>query len=255
MSIGNFFPKTSPRIKKLLFIIKDEGIFVFLKQIYKHYAFLICLPFCFWTIKRVNFKNTEEMVDFLSKSYFGYLESLQVKSEIVAMLEYVKKSQPKIIMEIGTARGGTLFALARTAPENALIISLDLPRRMRDYPWWKLRLFKSFARDQQQIHLIRKDSHKEETVEEIKNILGNRKINFLFIDGDHSYDGVKKDFELYKPLVEKGGAIAFHDIASHPPEINCKADELWNKIKKDYKFEEYIENRKQGWGGIGLIKI
>ena len=38
------------------------------------------------------------------------------------------------------------------------------------------------------------------------------KLDFLFIDGDHSYDGVKADFEMYAPMVRPGGLIAFHDI-------------------------------------------
>ena len=37
------------------------------------------------------------------------------------------------------------------------------------------------------------------------------KIDFLFIDGDHSYDGVSKDFNLYSTIMEKNGIIAIHD--------------------------------------------
>ncbi len=36
-------------------------------------------------------------------------------------------------------------------------------------------------------------------------------INFLFIDGDHSIEGCKTDFELYSPKIIPGGFIAFHD--------------------------------------------
>ncbi|MEO0196406.1 MAG: class I SAM-dependent methyltransferase [candidate division WOR-3 bacterium] len=43
-------------------------------------------------------------------------------------------------------------------------------------------------------------------------MLGNSKLDFLFIEGNHSYEGVKMDFEMYFPLVRKGGIIAFHDI-------------------------------------------
>ena len=39
-------------------------------------------------------------------------------------------------------------------------------------------------------------------------------IGFLFIDGDHRYEGVKKDFELYSPKVKVDGIIAFHDTFS-----------------------------------------
>lgn len=39
----------------------------------------------------------------------------------------------------------------------------------------------------------------------------NESIDFLFIDGDHTYNAVKKDFELYYPKVKKNGLIFFHD--------------------------------------------
>ncbi len=38
------------------------------------------------------------------------------------------------------------------------------------------------------------------------------KIDFLFIDGDHSKEGCKSDFELYAPKILNGGFIAFHDF-------------------------------------------
>jgi len=37
------------------------------------------------------------------------------------------------------------------------------------------------------------------------------KIDFLFIDGDHSYDGVKKDFDLYSQILSDSGIIMIHD--------------------------------------------
>ncbi|MFH0879180.1 MAG: class I SAM-dependent methyltransferase [Lentisphaerota bacterium] len=41
--------------------------------------------------------------------------------------------------------------------------------------------------------------------------LGNRRLATLFIDGDHSYEGVKRDWEIYSPLVAPGGYVIFDD--------------------------------------------
>lgn len=41
----------------------------------------------------------------------------------------------------------------------------------------------------------------------------DRPVRFLFIDADHSYDGVKADFEAWSPSVVPGGFIVFHDYA------------------------------------------
>lgn len=45
------------------------------------------------------------------------------------------------------------------------------------------------------------------------------KIDFLFIDGDHSIEGCKSDFELYAHKIVPGGFIAFHDYYAHRPEL------------------------------------
>jgi hypothetical protein len=36
-------------------------------------------------------------------------------------------------------------------------------------------------------------------------------VDFIFIDGDHNYDAVKQDFQLYNPKIKTGGLIFFHD--------------------------------------------
>ena len=44
-------------------------------------------------------------------------------------------------------------------------------------------------------------------------IENNIKIDLLFIDGDHSYEGSKKDWELYSPLLKKKSLVLFHDYS------------------------------------------
>jgi len=50
--------------------------------------------------------------------------------------------------------------------------------------------------------------------------------NLLFIDGDHTYEGVKKDFELYSRLLEHGGYLVFDDYqAPSWPGVQQAVDE------------------------------
>ena len=44
----------------------------------------------------------------------------------------------------------------------------------------------------------------------VKDILCSA-IDFAFIDGDHSYNGIKNDFFIVYPLLSKTGIVAFHD--------------------------------------------
>jgi 2-keto-3-deoxy-L-rhamnonate aldolase RhmA len=39
----------------------------------------------------------------------------------------------------------------------------------------------------------------------VKEVLGGQPLDYLFIDGDHTYEGVRKDFEMYGPLVRAAG--------------------------------------------------
>jgi predicted O-methyltransferase YrrM len=114
-------------------------------------------------------------------------------------------------------------------------------------------IYRSFARGKQEIILIRGDSHDLHLPGEVKARLGNEKLDFLFIDGDHTYEGVKKDFEMYSPLVRGGGIVAFHDIVPSSSDANIGVPRFWNELKERYPYREIARSWSQGWAGIGII--
>ncbi len=135
-------------------------------------------------------------MDFVFSGYHGLVRPMQVQSEIEALFDLLKERKPRFILEIGTAfTGGTLFLLSRAASRDATIISCDLPfgEFGGGYPLWKTPFFKSFASNDQKIKLVRANSHEESTFLKIRSILKGNELDVLFIDGDHTYDGVKKD--------------------------------------------------------------
>jgi predicted O-methyltransferase YrrM len=69
------------------------------------------------------------------------------------------------------------------------------------------------------ITVVRKFSH-ELTAEDIAGPL-----DFVFIDGDHSEDGVRTDFRVVAPLVKLGGIIAFHDLQGGYPGVHLVVGE------------------------------
>ena len=73
--------------------------------------------------------------------------------------------------------------------------------------------------------LLRKYKDKTEFIrksssEAIKDIPKN--IDFIYLDGSHEYEQVKKDIELYYPKVKKGGIIGGHDFWASTRGV-CKA--------------------------------
>jgi hypothetical protein len=75
--------------------------------------------------------------------------------------------------------------------------------------------------------------------EEFKNYMNNNSFDLAFIDGDHSYYGVKNDYDLCKDNCK---IIVFHDIINSACIGIVK---FWNEIKKNesdkYIFHEFIE--------------
>ena len=199
--------------------------------------------------------NLEELVDFSFSIGNGIIRPIQIKEEILELLKILQKRKPLFILEIGTLNGGTLFLFTRVVREDALIISIDLPGGPfgSGYSPDRIPLYKSFALEQQQLYLIRGNSHEQSTLMKVKEILNDNQLDFLFIDGDHTYEGVKKDFEMYSPLVREGGLIALHDIVYHPHAPRCRVSDFWYEIRRKYKTKEIISSPDQTWAGIGLV--
>ena len=241
---------------------KESNIILFLKKssiVKKIWVVMspwILRLFVVGKIKKFNTDSGEDALNFMQSLFFGFAIRLaQVKSEFLELLHIFKDKSPKVVLEIGTARGGTLFCFSKLAPEDAVIISIDLPDGNfgGGYPKSKIPLYRSFKKKGQEMFLLREDSHAEQTVQKIKEILNGKKIDFLFIDADHTYEGVKRDFELYSSLVANKGIISFHDVAFIPGASKTFVNAFWNEIKDSYKYKELIENTNQGWAGIGVL--
>jgi predicted O-methyltransferase YrrM len=237
-------------------LFRKEGLMSVMNRTW-HYVFKLPRYLLFWFKQMHPGRDLElhEWVNFAFTGCGGLIMPLQIRSEILQLLKIIELRMPKYVLEIGTSNGGTLFLLSRVATEDACMISIDLPLGAYGggYPAWKRPFYKSFAQKGQTIRLIRADSHKPVTQEEVAAILQTNKIDLLFIDGDHTYGGVKKDFEMYEPFVRVGGMIVLHDIVSHRREHDCGVDKYWDEIKKNHEHLEFIENPNQPWAGLGLI--
>lgn len=188
-------------------------------------------------------------------------DAAQKPSELTALLELVADLRPRRVVEIGTFRGGTLWAFAQVAASDATLVSVDLPGGEfgGGYDEEQLGRFRNFLRHDQQVIALPLDSHDEGTVEAVREALGGASADFLFIDGDHRYDGVKRDWELYSPLVREGGLVAFHDILPDNDWEGSDVDRLWAELRDRYRSREIIaehEGLHMGrWAGVGVLWI
>ena len=165
----------------------------------------------------------------------------------------------RTVVEIGTAKGGTFYAWCRIAQARATIVSIDLPGGPfgGGYTLGDVKRFRKYGRKGQKLYFLRRDSHRGATKKLVTRLVGGRNIDFLMIDGDHRYSGVRRDWEMYAPLVKERGIIVLHDILFHPGVPACKVHRLWNEIKGRYRHKEFVvteDDRGWGpWGGIGVL--
>src|SRR6185312_9453269 len=110
--------------------------------------------------------------------------------------------------EIGRFKGGSTIVFATALPDGVELWSYDLHVALRpDMPGEQLdgelsAALERFGLDRK-VHLVVADSR---TVEPPSD-----RIESLFIDGDHSYEGARADFERWSAFVRPGGNVLFHD--------------------------------------------
>ena len=122
----------------------------------------------------------------------------QDETELWEFCQKLDELNPQKGLEIGNACGGTTLFWRALAPE---IVSLDLdPVGSEDGVFPVERL--------EDVKFILGDCHEQEILRQTEEFAP---YDFLFIDGDHTIEGVKMDYDMYAPLVRKGGIVAFHD--------------------------------------------
>lgn len=188
------------------------------------------------------------------------LGMVQNRYEIEEAAKFVQNLNIKSFLEIGTDRGGTFMVWSRLCDLEGTKISVDWV----DGPWSSTssKTHGEFDVEKRNaamhstgdnVFIFNGDSHSEEMHTKVKNTLSDQKVDFMFIDGDHSYLGVKLDFYMYKQFVKPGGWIAFHDIKNtemhHMHE--CWVDRFWEEMDAE-KVWFCSDNE---WGGIGFVRV
>jgi predicted O-methyltransferase YrrM len=167
----------------------------------------------------------------------------QIREEWEWLIETSKLLPNSNILEIGSFEGGTSYYLSNFA-NNMISIDNHEPC-LFDYS--------SFLKHCNYKY-VGADSHH---VDQVK-LFSSYDWDFVFIDGDHSYEGVKADFYNILPNLKRGCAVAFHDIVVSQFHHNhgCYVGEFWNELKENLPFSDSITHElstTDSWAGIGLI--
>ena len=197
-------------------------------------------------------------IELVKKGYS--IGMVQEKDEITGLTNFLLELEPTNVMEIGSKLGGTFEILCNIATNKK--ISVDLPGGIHGgwitmgHPYlcdsYKLR-DDYFLHNYDNVHMCNGDSHLDSTLTQITDFVKGETVDFLFIDGDHTYDGVMQDFEMYKHLVTPGGWVGFHDIndTQHHRDLNVYVGKFWDELKGN----KITFNMNKHWAGIGVIQL
>ena len=136
------------------------------------------------------------------------IASLQLDE--AALLYRLARNVPQgaAVAEIGRFKGGSTLLLASALPDGAELWSYDLHVALRpDLPGPQLDAELSAALERfglrERVHLVVGDSRVVEPPP--------RECALVFVDGDHTYEGARADYERWSRLVAPGGHLLFHD--------------------------------------------
>jgi hypothetical protein len=152
------------------------------------------------------------------------------------------------IVELGSCCGGWMYVMHMLCGPGARI-SLDMPWDKREpKPKWPPDLL---HRAVPELQTIEGNIHSAGSREKLVASLDERKVDLLFIDADHSYEGTRQHWQMYANLVRPGGWVGFHDTANGWPCGN-----FFREICKGRTWREFVEGVPEATVfGIGFVQV
>ena len=151
-----------------------------------------------------------------------YTQSELPISECLTITALVRHLKPLAAFEIGTYLGRTTRLIAEHAPTDAVVYTLDLPFESKQArtDW------------QGQIEQVDEARHHQSLGPNIVRLFGNSRtfdfspyygrMDLVYVDGDHSYEGVASDTVQAMHMVKPGGLVIWDDYhAAWPGVVRC----------------------------------
>lgn len=188
------------------------------------------------------------------KTFSGRRPS-QNEFELRSLIQLFQEHGVLAYCEVGAREGDTFVDVMESLPEGSRGLAVDLPGGLWGKDSTRHKLPKAIA------HLKRKgykvthlfgDSQSEATRKLIK---GRGPFDAMLIDGDHTLEGVTRDFDNYHRMAP---IVAFHDIVGvdqreavtgRPVEVPI----FWRTVKHRHEHIEYVDEGSKM--GIGVLML
>lgn len=153
-----------------------------------------------------------------------------------AMIPYIKRMRGDSIVgaEIGVLKAETSCVLLEECQNITTLHCVDFYEPHIDYDTSRskedMEKYEDIARKNLGLYDGRYILHKKESAEAAKGI--NAELDFILLDAEHTYSGIKSELESWYPKLKKGGHMFVHD--THTPDVY--------KAVKDFKTENKIHS-------------
>ncbi len=141
---------------------------------------------------------------------------IQMPQDIVAMQEILWEVRPRLVVETGVARGGSLIlyaSLLELIGGDGLVAGVDVEIRPANREAIEAH---PLAR---RIRLIEGSSVDPAVVARVADLARERAPVVVVLDSNHTHDHVLRELSLYSPFVGKGSyLVVFDTIIEHVPE-------------------------------------
>jgi cephalosporin hydroxylase len=204
-------------------------------------------------IEVITNSNSNDIVKTISNTMHG--KTFHHHYHILYDIRTLLGNQKKIYTEIGTFCGGSLsLMLNHIFPtEINCIDPLHVYNDQFDIVNMNI---KKFNIHNYNVNIHRNFSNDPQFIQYLKSI--NFTTDILFIDGDHTYNGVINDFNIFSEFVNNGGFIVFDDYFDYKysPEVRSAVDNIIKNIDIN-KYEVYgtIKNIKNSYDILGLENL
>lgn len=158
--------------------------------------------------------------------------------------------RPKVFVELGTHTGVSYSAICQAVKYLNLdtkCYAIDTWQGDKHSGYYDEKIFSNL--------LIYNENNYSEFSKLIRNTFDNASkyfangsIDLLHIDGLHTYEAVKNDFETWIPKISKTGVIMFHDINETTSDFGVW--KLWDELKLTYPSFEFTHGH-----GLGILLV
>lgn len=192
-------------------------------------------------------------------SYYRYRLDLVVHrvpfpqddDEFVWFCRRVRSLQPSSYLEIGSRHGGSLLMVSHYLRPGATVVCVDLPGA----DWGAVGSERSLSKV---VNVLRRrgfrvtcflgDSHRQETLSQVSALRPPGGFDVVFLDGDHTYEGILQDWTMYGSLGRDGGMVVFHDLVTPPHNPRVEVGRLFTELARRYRAEQ----KRNTWG-LGVV--